>query len=160
MCDFDKVALDSNLINDCSPSTEELDLDWEGILINMPATIDDVVVGNDGVLSSKTRIPLCITVQAKLKKMIRYDYPRDGVSVFMEDRQTGRIYSNRLIYQGARVENPKGSASEEELENSILTKFYSVNLTHYLKLPNTKTTYHVYTTFADYQSNSQELTVS
>ncbi|MDH5407162.1 MAG: hypothetical protein OEY00_00975 [Gammaproteobacteria bacterium] len=153
MCDFDKVDLDSNLINDCSPSTDGLDLDWEGVLINMPAIVDNVVVGNDGVLSSKTRIPLCITIQFKLKKMLHYDYPREGISVFMEDRETGKTYTNNLAYQGTRARNPKASFSEEEQETSILTKFYSVNLTHYLKIPNSKTIYNIYATFEECKSN-------
>ena len=159
MCDFNKLALDSNLINDCSPSTDGFDLDWEGILINMPTIVEDVDVGHDGVLSFKTRIPLCITIQFKLKKMLRYDYPREGISVFMEDRETGKTYTNKLVYQGGRAKNPKSSFSEEELETSILTKFYSVNLTHYMNLPNTKSTYNVYATFEKNKSNTLELRI-
>ncbi|MCK4707122.1 MAG: hypothetical protein KAU21_00765, partial [Gammaproteobacteria bacterium] len=73
MCDFEKINLDSNLMNDCTPSTDELDLFWQGILINMPGVFKDIEKDEEAsIISRDARIPLCITIKFKLKKMIKY----------------------------------------------------------------------------------------
>jgi len=155
MSKFDKVALDSNLQNECSPSTEELDYRWQGILISMPEKISGIIADEDNpIISPETRMPLCITMQFKLKNIIQYEFLRDAVSVVLVDRKSGKNYTANLVYSGSRAPNPSSSFSEAELEQSISTNYYNVNLAKYIELPTTKTSYDIYATFEKYRSNS------
>lgn len=163
-CDFTKEPEQAAAEDPCSPPIDQLDFEWRGIEINMPARV--ALPGDEypGLNPYEVRVPIYILLQTTALRASRYRLEMEGIAIFFVDRASGATFTSHLGETGISPEGPgvevgTTELSEEGLARSVARFYYNINALEFVQLPNAPATYDVHATFEDDSSRVMAVTL-
>lgn len=156
--DFNKIELDSDTQNPCSPSVNK-DPGFIGIAINAPTEIefDPAKPTADG---SFAVIPICGFYRLDMAEMLKDSV----IQLFAMNIDTEEVYRGELIEHDEGSEEPfpmeVPELLPEELQGQLLSAYFNPNFLRYVNLPASEANYKILVQIGTAKSNVVEVKVN
>jgi len=140
---FESIEINTFGESSCSPEMQEKQ---RGILITAPEKVE---------FSTEAVLPVCGTYQVSGKFLNEFYSMPNEITLIAIDMETHQSYSGNLLEKGfTPAEGSKFEGSDEELNEIGLASWFNIDLYRYLgDLPSRKTTFSIYATIGEVQSN-------